>query len=136
VRGSRFPESAIGAEIIFFLLCSGCAPHPPAPTREEPNPHLTLALGIAPRPATSLDPTVFTVRVTDAAGKPLSGVRVEVALAMPVMEMGRNAVVMQETRAGTYIGTGRFTMAGDWRATVTASQGGEHAARNFPVQVR
>lgn len=122
--------------IVLALLCAGCAPHPAAPPVETRNPNLHLALDMTPRPPTSLDPTVLTVRVTDAAGKPVSGATVTINLDMPAMPMGRNEVKAGETRAGTYVGMGRFTMAGAWRVTVTARKRSERATQGFPVEVR
>jgi len=121
---------------LLLVLCAGCAPHPAAPPAEARNPNLTLELDVAPRPATSLDPTRLTVRVTDAAGKSVSGADVTLRLDMPAMPMGENAVRTRETTAGTYAGMGRFTMAGAWRVTVTASKGPERATQAFPVGVR
>ncbi len=121
---------------LLLLLCAGCAPHPAAPPVEARNPKLNLALGMTPRPATSLDPTALTVRVTDAAGRPVSGAAVTLRLDMPAMPMGDNAVTTHETTAGTYAGTGRFTMAGAWRVTAAAAKGPERAAQTFPVEVK
>jgi len=118
------------------VLCAGCAPRPAAPPVEARNPKLNLALDMTPRRAASLDPTVLTVRVTDVAGKSVSGAAVTLRLDMPAMPMGDNVVTTHRTTAGTYAGTGRFTMAGAWRVTVTASKGLERATRAFPVEVR
>ena len=124
------------AGIAFMLLCAGCAPRPGAPPVAAPNPRLHLALDLTPRPATSLDPTTLTVRITDAAGKPVSGVSAAAHLDMPTMPMGQNEVALDERRPGWYLGSGRFTMAGAWRVTVTASKGPERAAQAFPVEVK
>ena len=118
------------------LFCVGCAPRPTAPPAEARNPNLKLALGMPPRPVTSLDPTALTVRVTDAAGTPISGAALTLHLDMPAMPMGENVVAMRETAAGRYVGTGRFTMAGAWRVTALAVKGQERAAQVFPVEVR
>jgi len=122
------------AGLLLFLFCAGCAPHPAAAPR--PNPRLNLALDRAPRPPMSLDPTFLTVRVTDAAGKPVTGASVSLRLDMPAMAMGDNVVAARETAPGTYAGTGRFTMAGAWRVTASAAKGPERASRAFPVEVR
>lgn len=136
-RAARnFPAPPFRAGIILVLLCAGCAPHPALPPRETPNPKLSLALDMTPKPATSLDPTTFTVNMTDAAGKPVSGAVATVDLVMPEMAMGKNEAALRETHAGTYTGTGRFTMAGAWRATITASHGAEKAVQSFSLQVR
>lgn len=97
---------------------------------------MNLALDMTPRPVMSLDPTALTVRIRDAAGRPVSGATVTLRLDMPAMPMGRNEVRARETMAGAYAGTGRFTMAGAWRVAVTAVKGPERASRAFPVEVR
>ena len=131
-----FTAPPFRAGFALLLLCAGCSPRTAAPLVEARNPKLNLALGITPRPATSLDPTALTVRVTDAAGKPVSGAAVTLRLDMPAMPMGENAVATHETRAGNYTGTGRFTMAGAWRVTATAAKGPERAMQTFPVEVK
>lgn len=95
---------------------------------------MNLALEMTPRLPKSLDPTALTVRVTDAGGKAVSGATVFLHLDMPAMAMGRNEVKARETQAGVYVGTGRFTMAGAWRVTVTASKGSERATQVFSVK--
>jgi hypothetical protein len=131
------PELGRGGLFLLALLVSGCAPRPMVPTvQEAPNPKLTMALEITPHPVTSLDPTQFSVRLRDLSGKPVSGAKIQITLAMPSMPMGDNTQTLRETRAGEYGGTGRFTMAGAWRVTVTAALGREQAIHIFPQSVR
>ncbi len=132
-RGRQRPHVLVLAGLAF---CAGCAPHPAAPPAEARDPNLNLALEMTPRPVTSLDPTVLTVRVTDSAGKPVSGADIILHLDMPAMPMGDNAVAVRETASGRYAGTGRFTMAGEWRVTAAAVKGSGRAVRVFPVEVR
>ena len=122
--------------LALLLLCGGCAPRPAPPPVEALNPKLRLALDRTPRPLRSLDPTALTVRVTDAAGRPVRGAAVSLRLDMPTMPMGDNGVTTRETMAGTYTGTGRFTMAGAWHVTVTAAKGPERATQAFRLEVR
>lgn len=133
MRPAPLPLSFFGGGLL--LVCGGCAPHA-APRAEVRNPKLTLTLDTTPRLPASLDPTVLTVRVTDAGKKPVRGAIVTLQLDMPAMPMGRNEVMARETQAGTYVGTGRFTMAGAWRVTVTAVKGTERATQVFPVKAR
>ena len=119
-----------------LLLCAGCTPHPAALPREDLNPDLRLALDTTPNPPSSLDPTTFTVRASDAKGRPVSGATVSVRLDMPAMPMGDNGIGLKPGVVGAYTGTGRFTMAGDWRVTVTAAQGGRSATQGFSLRVR
>lgn len=97
---------------------------------------MNLALDMTPHPATSLDPTRLTVRITDAAGKPVREADVALRLDMPAMPMGRNEIKARETQAGIYAGTGRFTMAGAWRVTVTAVKGPQRATQAFSIEAR
>lgn len=121
---------------ILLLLCAGCAPKAVEAPREAPNPNLHLALATMPRLPRSLDPAALVVRVTNRMGKPVSGAKVIVSLAMPTMDMGENKVTMNEGAEGTYAGTGRFTMAGAWRVTVSVSEGADSATQAFPLQVQ
>ncbi len=120
---------------LLLLLCAGCAPHS-APPSAAPNPRLHLTLETTPRPPTSLDPTTFTVQVTDAAGKPVSGATATAWLFMPGMDMGDDTVTLREKANGTYAGTGRFTMAGAWRVTVSVSKGADHATQSFDLTTK
>ena len=132
----RLPQNWGRGGLLLLLLCAGCAPRPSAPPAEARDPNLHLALDTTPRSVRSLDPTVLAVRVTDAAGRPVSGAAVTLHLDMPAMAMGDNAVAARETAVGIYAGTGRFTMAGAWRVTARAVKGQERATQVFPVEVR
>ena len=124
----------IGACGLLFL--AGCAPHPsaaPAPPLSSP---LKISLQLTPPKPQQLDPTLFKVQVRDRSGKPISSAIVTVNLAMPTMDMGRNAVLMNAGEPGQYRGIGRFTMAGSWGVTVTATKGKDRATQIFPVEVQ
>ncbi len=122
--------------LVLVLLCAGCTPRAATPPREALNPNLRLALVTTPSPPSSLDPTTFTVQASDTKGRPVSGATVSVRLDMPAMTMGNNEIPIMPGEAGVYVGMGRFTMAGDWRVTVTAVQGGRSATQGFPLRVR
>ena len=70
-----------------------------------------------------------TIRLTvrDAAGNPVEGAEVEVALSMPQMgsmpPMSSKAVLQHQGK-GQYTGTIEIPMAWTWQATVTAKKGG------------
>ena len=124
---------SIGAAGLLFI--AGCAPHPaavPPPQKSS----LQVTLQMAPAKPRQLDPTLFTVQVSDRSGKPISSAMVTVDLAMPTMDMGRNTVMMSAVKPGQYGGTGRFTMAGSWEVTVTAAKGKDGADRVVPVEVQ
>jgi len=99
-------------------------------------PKLNLTLDALPRPPLSLDPAPLTVRVTDAAGRPVAGAAVFLSLDMPDMPMGNNVAAAREMAPGVYRATGRFTMAGKWRVTASAARGASQASRAFPVEVK
>lgn len=117
------------------LLLGGCTGHDsPKPTAGTA--HWQIGFSVTPRQPRQLDPALFRVRVTDKNKQPVSGAAVTVLLAMPAMDMGRNEIMLHETAAGAYTGTGRFTMPGDWEATVSADKGASHQSQTFPVSVR
>ena len=86
--------------------------------------------------AASARPGAVSVQITDDKGKPVTGATVAVQLAMPAMDMGRNQAAAQAGAAGVYTASGRFTMPGDWQATVQADKGAAHQSQSFPVTVK
>jgi len=124
--------------VLAALLCAGCVPKqtppptpPPLVTPAQASKQVTLDW--TPKTPRSLDPTQFTVRVFDAEGQPQTAKTVTLALAMPTMDMGKNDVVLKPTAPGVYTGTGRFTMAGGWWATVTVHTGGAVKTTVVPI---
>ena len=124
----------IGAGGLLFV--AGCTPHPASAPAAPQNSSLKISLQIVPAKPRQLDPTHFTAQVRDRSGKPISSAIVTVNLAMPAMDMGRNAVLMNAGEPGQYRGIGRFTMAGSWGVTVTATKGKDRATQIFPVEVQ
>lgn len=124
---------SIACGLLLFL--TGCAhPRPVAPPPVSPNLHIRLT--ISPAPPRQLDLSVFTVTVTDAQRKPVKEANVLVRLTMPTMAMPENVVTTNPVEAGTWVGAGRFTMAGEWLATVTAAKGADKTVQAFPVTVK
>ena len=113
-----------------LLLLSGCA-SPPKPLPDTPSAAMQIALTTMPNPPRPLDQTAFTVELSEAQK---SGTAVKIALAMPSMTMPDNTIICQPIKGG-YRGVGRFTMAGDWTATVTVSEGTRTARKTFSFQV-
>lgn len=75
----------------------------------------------------------FRVKLTDAAGAPISGAEVSVTFFMPAMpDMGmpamRTTVTLSEKGSGTYEGTGRLESGGRWQVTVLARKNGQTIA--------
>ena len=117
-------------------LGAGCSRHD-TPKRPVGTAHWQIGFSAAPKQPRQLDPAQLRVQVTHSRNKPVSGAAVTAGLVMPAMDMGRNVVTLHETTAlGTYTGTGRFTMPGDWEAAVTADKGASHQSQTFPVSVR
>ena len=96
----------------------------------------TIALAAMPAAPRQLDPTQFRVKLTSHNGKPITGAKVAVQLAMPAMDMGRNEVTAQAGAAGAYTAAGRFTMPGVWQVTVQADKGAAHQSQSFPITVQ
>ena len=136
------------------LLCAGCAPkQQPSPPASPPQvapaaapsadsavtpatASRQITLGWTPKQPRSLDPTQFTVHLFGAGGQPQSAGNVSLSLAMPTMDMGKNAVSLKATAPGVYIGTSRFSMAGDWLATVKVTTGKAVKTVVIPISVK
>jgi nitrogen fixation protein FixH len=88
----------------------------------------------------SSDPTppkkggnVFRVKVTDAAGSPVSGAQVNVTFfmaAMPAMGMAamRTSVDLSDKGNGMYEGSGELGSGGTWQVTIVAKKNGQTIA--------
>jgi len=75
----------------------------------------------------------FRVKLTDAAGKPISGAQVTVTFfmaAMPAMGMAAMKTVVQasDKGGGMYEGSGSLGSGGTWQVTITAAQNGQTIA--------
>ena len=75
----------------------------------------------------------FRVKLTDAAGKPISGAQVTVTFfmaAMPAMGMAMMKTVVQtsDKSGGMYEGIGTLGSGGTWQVTITATQNGQTIA--------
>lgn len=123
------------AVLLTALFSAGCTVHHAA--REPAGPY-TLAMTLTTHPASprQMDETRFFVQIADMHHRPVSGAAVSAQLAMPAMDMGRNMVILHETMPGTYTSTGRFTMPGDWQATVSADKGAAHQSQTFSISVQ
>ncbi len=116
-------------------LDAGCSRHH-NPTQPANTAHWRIGLAVTPKQPRQLDPALFQVQVTDSRNKPVHGAAVTAELVMPAMNMGQNVTALHEAPPGTYSGTGRFTMPGNWEATVSADKGAAHQFQTFPVSVR
>ncbi|HEV8524821.1 MAG TPA: FixH family protein, partial [Terriglobales bacterium] len=92
-------------------------------TQAAPGSAFKMSLDLEPPQPQFGDKTRFRVKVSDPAGAPVSGAQVHAKLVMPLMDMGKNEFDLADKGKGEYEGTGEFTMAGEWVATITAKQG-------------
>lgn len=122
--------------VALLVWAGGCGPTPRHPTLSKSDPTLQILVRLPPGRIRQLDPVLFTVRLRDHTNRPVSDAAVTVDLTMPAMAMGENRVLLTPHGQGAYIGTGRFTMAGEWLATVTAVRGGHRSVQSLPVQVK
>jgi nitrogen fixation protein FixH len=126
---------------VLALIIAGCHKQnsEPAAHASANNPATSswkLALAMVPDPPLSDRPIIFHLRVTDMAGKPITGAHVTAALIMPLMDMGKNEVAFIDKGEGNYEGPGKFNMAGPWNVLVTASVQGKSGQQTFAVSVR
>ena len=131
-----------GARPLFLLTCgflavvlSGCRnnyemPPAPPPPPNVVSPDLQIRLDMTPQPVRQMDQTTFTVRLTDAHARPVTGASVTADLVMPAMDMGRNAVAADAAGAGRLCGGGAVPdgrrLAGD--------RDGDERARSAPCR--
>ena len=121
--------------LLTATLAAGCAPPRPAAVPTPPYAFAIIGKTTSLYPV-QMNQTQFQAQVTDKNGRPVSGAAVSISLAMPGMDMGKNMVMLSETKTpGVYTGTGRFGMPGGWQMTVTADKGAAHQSQTFPVSV-
>jgi nitrogen fixation protein FixH len=85
-----------------------------------------------PSPAQKGSNTV-RVKLTDPAGKPITGAQVTVTFSMPAMpEMGmaamKTVIKATDKGAGMYEGKGDLGSGGTWKVSITARQNGQTVA--------
>jgi nitrogen fixation protein FixH len=95
-----------------------------------------MALTTSPAQPVSGEDTTFEVTLNDASGQPVAGAKVEAALEMKIMDMGKNVVTLADKGNGVYQGKGQFTMSGPWDVVVTANKAGASGAQRFEVMAR
>ena len=95
-------------------------------------PQANVELATAPSPPQKGANTI-RVKLTDQAGKPITGAQVSVTFfmaAMPAMEMASMKTVVQasDKGGGMYEGSGALGSGGTWQVTITAQQNGRTIA--------
>lgn len=109
---------------------SAVTPLPPAPGMPF---QMALELDAPPR---IVKATTFRLRLTDLAGKPVSGAQVQASLVMKLMDMGKNEFPLADKGHGAYEGSGTFSMAGVWNVVITAKGGNQAGEQKFEVTVK
>jgi nitrogen fixation protein FixH len=82
----------------------------------------SITFATTPNPPVVGDNTL-DVTVTDAAGKPITGLKLATTVAMVSMDMGTAHPPVTETGGGHYAATVNFSMAGLWRVVVQGDGG-------------
>ena len=85
--------------------------------QSERVPDLTVTHEISPQPPRA-GPLTITLRVTDASGKPATGVRIKLEGNMSHAGMTPVFAEANETEPGRYSSTLELSMAGDWHFVV------------------
>lgn len=104
----------LGVMLTMTFAASGCA------RGDDAAPAAQVDVAIDPSPPTVGD-AALSVTLTDAAGAPLSGATVKVEGNMNHAGMKPSFATLTEADPGTYTGTLRFTMAGDWFLLIDAT---------------
>ena len=90
---------------------------------------LSVTAAIKPNPPRAGSNTLDLL-VTDAAGKPVTGLKLRASVAMTSMDMGTTTPAFTDAGNGHYTAAIVFGMAGTWRVVITGT-GGKLAALDF-----
>ena len=117
----------VSAEVGFYSSVARAQDKPSAPQVKA-----TVDLTTDPSPAQK-GSNMVRVKLTDPAGKPITGAQVTVTFfmeAMPAMNMPEMKTVIKgaDKGRGMYEGKGELGSGGIWQVTVTAQQGGQTIA--------
>ena len=138
-QASRRCLKAFGAHALCAgLFLAGCRqspePHAYTPAAREQHADVSVAHEIAPDPPRVGTATV-TLRLTDAAGRPLSGARVSLEGNMSHPGMRPVFGEARELEPGRYQSQLEFTMGGDWVVLVRLTlPDGRKIERQFDVK--
>src|SRR5579884_2633500 len=98
-------------------------PGPPVQTAVAGPYRVTLRAG--PAPLTAAGPNTLSFAVADQAGHPFAGAKVALAATMTTMPMDAADLQAIPAGPGRFDVHPRFSMAGDWRLTLSVSQPGQ-----------
>jgi cytochrome oxidase Cu insertion factor (SCO1/SenC/PrrC family) len=101
------------------------------------NNHYTVKL-TAPRTFTPGKPCPIQIKVTDTAGKLVTGAKVSGKLNMKLMDHGTVPIKLEEIDHGKYLGTANLSMAGDWVADIKIAKNGKtfEQEKSFSIAVK
>ena len=88
---------------------------------------LPVAVTLTPNPPI-VGNNILDVLVTDAAGKPVNGLKLSAAVAMTNMDMGTGRPKVEEGKDGHYAITVNFGMKGPWRVVLLSDTKGGYKA--------
>lgn len=145
VRGGLAPGTRVVADANFLVAseaqlsaaAGSYAPPPPGvganAAAPSPGPTAKIELTTAPSPPRK-GSNSFRVRLSSAAGAPITGAQVSVRLfmpAMPAMGMAQMdvRVALAERGGGLYEGKGELGSGGRWQVTIQATRQGQAVAR-------
>ena len=96
---------------------------PPASGAPVPSAPVNITATTTSAPKSGDNP--LTITVTDAQGKPVTGLKLTTSVAMTSMDMGTTHPSVTEKGSGSYTTTATFSMAGPWRVQVKVTPPGQ-----------
>jgi hypothetical protein len=121
-----------GLLLVMLAGCGGTQNAAAGQTQTVDGLAITLTALAAPAMGT---PQQWTVKLADAAGKPVTGADVYLDLIMTAMTMGQNKPLASDNGDGTYSAEGVYSMGGEWQIVVHAEVDGVDHAATFNVSV-
>lgn len=93
----------------------------------NPSQGLPITFTVTPNPPVVGD-NALDIAVTDASGKPVTGLKLAASVAMTSMDMGTTKPKVTEGQAGHYTAVVNFSMKGPWRVMLTGGAPENEAA--------
>ena len=129
------PRRAAFLLALALLLAACGGPGAPANRVTRQQQLGRLAVGVTlPDPAQLASEQEVLVTLADAAGQPVDGAEVWLALIMPTMQMSPNEPDALAEGGGRYRARALFTMAGTWNLEVHATVAGQEYVARFPAR--
>ncbi len=140
------PRIIVASGVLCFLLLAwghlglGAWLFPPAPTVAHQTalagPY-QVVLSLDSGQLTVHGPNTLSLRLQDQRGQAVTGASIQMQPEMTTMPMTTPAVTTQAQATGHYLARPLFSMAGEWRLTVTISAPGHASVQTmFLVSVR